>query len=443
MKLVIRQLAMLWCGLWLVAVEAAESPAIPVNYWSSGGGGGVNKMVGWEFQPTSDILVSALGVLDVTCTADHPACPDGMSQDHEIGIWEADTQTLVAFTIVPTGTSSRKVDVFRYVDITPIELTANQNYVIASYNPAPDDDGFAFGANVPAADIPFDSRLAWVQSRYLPFINGFQFPNGGTEYAGPFLGPNFLIYEEDEPADSDGDGVIDEDDICPGGDDNVDFDGDLVPDFCDPCPLDAANDADGDGVCGDVDVCMGGDDSLDLDFDATPDFCDVCPQDPENDADGDGVCELDDNCEVVWNPSQIDSDGDSYGDACDTDNDNDGVPNEADNCEFDANPGQEDWDGDGAGDVCDADSDGDGVVDSIDQCLNSPPGDPVDGAGCTISELCPCEHPVSGSKWKNHGAYVRCVAHTSEDFEDAGLISEVEKDAIVSTAGQSECGKKH
>lgn len=34
--------------------------------------------------------------------------------------------------------------------------------------------------------------------------------------------------------DSDGDGVLDTDDICPGGDDNVDTDGDGIPDDCDP-----------------------------------------------------------------------------------------------------------------------------------------------------------------------------------------------------------------
>ena len=36
--------------------------------------------------------------------------------------------------------------------------------------------------------------------------------------------------------DNDGDGVPDDQDICPGGDDNVDTDGDTVPDFCDLCP---------------------------------------------------------------------------------------------------------------------------------------------------------------------------------------------------------------
>lgn len=258
----------------------------------------------------------------------------------------------------------------------------------------------------------------------------------------PGDGCDQFCQSEGQP-DTDGDGVPDEDDICPNGDDNVDSDLDFVPDFCDPCPLDPNNDADGDGVCGDADICPGGDDLLDSDFDGTPDACDVCPSDFGNDADADGICESADNCEATWNPDQADSDGDGYGDVCDLDNDNDGVPDTDDNCPFDANSSQDDFDGDGVGDICDHDFDGDGVIDSGDQCLNTMPGDVVNESGCSIVELCPCEHPDGGNKWKNHGAYVSCVAHVTHDFLEGGIISELQRVSIVSEAGQSECGHKH
>jgi len=71
------------------------------------------------------------------------------------------------------------------------------------------------------------------------------------------------------------------------------------------------------------------------------------------------------------------------------------------------------------------------------------PGDVVNETGGSIAELAPCEHPLGGNKWKIYGAFMKVVAHTSEDFVAAGLISEAEKGAIVSAADQSECRHKN
>ena len=43
--------------------------------------------------------------------------------------------------------------------------------------------------------------------------------------------------------------------------------------------------------------------------------------------------------------------------------------------------------------------------------------------------------------WRNHGQYVSCVAKYTESRVTAGDLSAIEKDAIVSAAGQSEVGK--
>jgi len=40
------------------------------------------------------------------------------------------------------------------------------------------------------------------------------------------------------PIDSDGDGVPDSEDVCPGYDDSNDYDGDGIPDACDETPID-------------------------------------------------------------------------------------------------------------------------------------------------------------------------------------------------------------
>jgi hypothetical protein len=201
--------------------------------------------------------------------------------------------------------------------------------------------------------------------------------------------------------------------------------------------------SDGDGIGDDVDNCpfVANTDQTDGDGDGIGDPCDVCAFDPDNDADADGICAFDqlgalDNCPELSNPDQIDTDEDGAGDACDADDDNDGREDAADNCPAVANADQADFDGDGVGDACDNDRDGDGVIEG-DICLSTPVGEVVNTDGCSIPDLCPCEN-----EWKNHGAYVSCVAHAAERFLADGLIMEAEKDAIVSQAGESQCGAK-
>lgn len=84
-------------------------------------------------------------------------------------------------------------------------------------------------------------------------------------------------------SDSDGDGVCDEDDVCPGLDDS------LIGTSCtdnDDCTINDTwgvdcnctgtySDLDGDGVCDGDDICPGGDDTIDTDGDGIPDYCDL------------------------------------------------------------------------------------------------------------------------------------------------------------------------
>lgn len=93
-------------------------------------------------------------------------------------------------------------------------------------------------------------------------------PDSGEDQ-GADLGP------ECTGVDTDGDGVRDICDACPGEDDSLDEDADSVPDACDECDdSDDRVDADGDGVADGCDVCAGSDDALDTDMDGIPDGCD-------------------------------------------------------------------------------------------------------------------------------------------------------------------------
>ena len=46
-----------------------------------------------------------------------------------------------------------------------------------------------------------------------------------------------------------------------------------------------------------------------------------------------------------------------------------------------------------------------------------------------------------GAVWKNHGQFVRCVAHEVEILVGAGSITEEQGDALISAAAQSNVGK--
>jgi subtilisin-like proprotein convertase family protein len=86
------------------------------------------------------------------------------------------------------------------------------------------------------------------------------------------------------------------------------------------------------------------------------------------DFDGDGLKDEVDNCPDDANASQVDTDGDLLGDACDPDDDNDSIPDTGDNCRTVVNSNQANTDGDLVGNVCDADDDNDGVSDANDAC---------------------------------------------------------------------------
>jgi hypothetical protein len=107
----------------------------------------------------------------------------------------------------------------------------------------------------------------------------------------------------------------------------------------------------------------------------------------DDDDDNDGILDVDDNCPLVANANQTDTDGDGLGDVCDPDDDNDGIPDVEDNCPLIANPDQLDTDGDGIGDLCDDDADNDGVPNAEDLCDDTPPGAVVDVTGCEVFTL--------------------------------------------------------
>jgi hypothetical protein len=148
---------------------------------------------------------------------------------------------------------------------------------------------------------------------------------------------------------------------------NPDTDGDGVLNANDAFPLNPheSTDTDGDGIGDNADLDDNGNGIPDIHENTTPEIT-------ATDTDGDGVADTADNCPNTFNPTQGNIDGDSFGDACDTDIDGDTVLNTSDAFPFDAAE-TIDTDGDGIGNNADLDKDNDGLSDADEVSAGSNP----------------------------------------------------------------------
>ncbi len=185
--------------------------------------------------------------------------------------------------------------------------------------------------------IPFNDR-----HDNLLYTVGIDFSFGGAKKAK--AEPVVQVVRED----SDGDGVYDAVDKCPGTPAGVKVDKD-------GCPLDT----DRDGVYDYLDKCPGTPAGVRVDKDG-------CPLD----ADRDGVYDHLDKCPGTPAGVKVDKDG------CPLDTDRDGVYDYLDKCP--GTPAGVKVDRDG----CPLDTDGDGVYDYLDKCPGTPAGVKVDKDGC-------------------------------------------------------------
>jgi OOP family OmpA-OmpF porin len=124
-------------------------------------------------------------------------------------------------------------------------------------------------------------------------------------------------------------------------------------------------DSDGDGVTDDLDKCPGTPAGTPVDSSGCP-----LPQDD----DGDGVTNDIDKCPGTAPGAKVDATG------CEIDSDGDGVGDSRDQCPNTPPGAKVDEKG------CELDSDADGVVDSQDKCPDTPKGDRVDAVGCSFKD---------------------------------------------------------
>ncbi len=176
-----------------------------------------------------------------------------------------------------------------------------------------------------------------------------------------------LNYLDIDPCDTDGDGLLDNEDSNLDGDPyDDDCDGDGIPNFLDTDPCDT----DGDGLS-DAEEDLNGDgipSNDDTDSDGTPDYLDT-------DDDNDGVLTADEDSNGDGNLDNDDCDGDgtpNYLDSDHCDTDGDGLDDGEEDTNGDGNPYNDDCDRDGTPNFQDSDNcdtDGDGIND-LDEDIN-------------------------------------------------------------------------
>lgn len=130
-------------------------------------------------------------------------------------------------------------------------------------------------------------------------------------------------------------------------------------------PVRRVVDSDGDGVNDDLDQCPGTPPGTAVDASGCP-----LPQDDDRD----GVVNADDKCPNTPPGTKVDASG------CELDSDGDGVGDSRDQCPNTPAGAKVDDKG------CEPDGDADGVVDSKDKCPDTPRGDRVDANGCSFKD---------------------------------------------------------
>ncbi len=139
---------------------------------------------GWQFTLNSPVLVTDLGVWD-GLSRSGPA-GDGLGESHLVTIWDGSGNAL-AQALVPAGTSTTLVDVFRYVSLSSPVLLAPGTYTIAAYydgsSQTPDSVAFFADPVVTAAELSYDNGMTW-------FGNGPPAIYAPDENQG-YFGPNF------------------------------------------------------------------------------------------------------------------------------------------------------------------------------------------------------------------------------------------------------------
>ncbi|OUS28446.1 hypothetical protein A9Q99_13080 [Gammaproteobacteria bacterium 45_16_T64] len=153
--------------LSLVSFSTHATPILssftqPAVYFSQ------DHSLGYAFSSDTDTTVTALGFFDSNS--------DGLSADHEVGLWDA-SGSLLGLVDLSAGTGESLIDEFRYGFLsTGVNLLAGLTYYLAGTTNA---DDWVYQAS----DIVMDTGINYLGSYYTPNV-------GGSAKFPPILAPS-------------------------------------------------------------------------------------------------------------------------------------------------------------------------------------------------------------------------------------------------------------
>ncbi|MCK6500563.1 MAG: hypothetical protein L6Q38_13900, partial [Nitrospira sp.] len=119
-SITLRALASIGVAATIAAPTLASTAAIQmtsVTTWATWQG-----KLGWRFMPNQDVWLTDLGNFDLEM--------DGFAASIEVGVFEWDTDVLVAYANLSAGTVETLDGFYRYQAVTPVQLISGRDYII-------------------------------------------------------------------------------------------------------------------------------------------------------------------------------------------------------------------------------------------------------------------------------------------------------------------------
>jgi len=156
-----------------------------------------DQNVGWQFDVNEPIAVTALTWFD--------QFGNGLTLSHEVAVWNPDGTLVAGPVVIPAGSEATLDDIWRRIDVTPVEIGVNEGYIVGGFNGADQPDCLLFDA-----DQTVDSRIAYVDAVFSDFATSLERPTKFSTAETGLYGPSFMI------GTTTGDLVIEREGACPG-----------------------------------------------------------------------------------------------------------------------------------------------------------------------------------------------------------------------------------